>query len=119
AVNVLAVIIDDFKSRLPATGTQTVQPIGWVPIFPQLEEIEVCDTIFPESIADLVGALGARRDVGKGIKTFTVTKCLNVDRETVDELSSCVSDLVWDGWRPRRIAQRQYVYNDDSSDGDY
>ncbi|TFK63437.1 hypothetical protein BDN72DRAFT_847600 [Pluteus cervinus] len=119
AVNMLSAITDDFKGGLPTTGTQTVQPIGWVPIFPQLEEIEVCDTTFPESITDLVGALGTRRDVGKGIKTFTVKECLNVDRATVDQLSSCVSNLVWDGWRPRQTSQRQYVYKDDSSDSDY
>ncbi|TFK60897.1 hypothetical protein BDN72DRAFT_494245 [Pluteus cervinus] len=101
AVNLLSTITQDYKRRLPTSGTQTVQQADWIPIFPQLEKVELSYMTFSERIADrtdLVDALRARRNIGRPIKTFEIRKCENVEGSTQALLCDCVDNLVWDGW---------------------
>ncbi|TFK67956.1 hypothetical protein BDN72DRAFT_898547 [Pluteus cervinus] len=81
-------------------GSPSARPVDFMPVFPQLERIELQSATFPEDLFDLIRALHARNGVGRGVKTLKITECKNVDESTCEALRECVDSVVWDEWAP-------------------
>ncbi|TFK67950.1 hypothetical protein BDN72DRAFT_960626 [Pluteus cervinus] len=121
AIDIFSAIIQDVDDGLRG-GAQTAsfpsnsQPVDFVPIFGQLETIEVVEMTFPESLKDLVNALHARRSVGRGIKSLQIVQCRNVDESTYEELSDSFDNVMWDEWAPSSEGGSDDHYDRDSDD---
>ncbi|TFK64873.1 hypothetical protein BDN72DRAFT_861044 [Pluteus cervinus] len=121
AIELLSSIIDDFQVNCPTgprknpqnqagaggkkkkkgkgKGKQKSQAAHWEPIFPSLEVIQMHDMVFTEQIVeDLVSAFRARKAAEKVMGIIGMTKCLNVEDDTVEALQEVVDHVVWDGW---------------------
>ncbi|TFK65477.1 hypothetical protein BDN72DRAFT_860591 [Pluteus cervinus] len=78
-------------------STSNSQAVDWVPIFPQLETLELQDMAFPEYTENVITALCARKVVGKGLHYIGITECRNLDKDVLRELGRCVCGISWDG----------------------
>ncbi|TFK67954.1 hypothetical protein BDN72DRAFT_842445 [Pluteus cervinus] len=91
ACTILSAIIKDFRDR--ASNAQLTNFV----IFPRLETIELQDTHFMGILEDLVKALQAWKNVGRGLKTLGIKECSSMDGSTYEKLCHCVDSVMWDG----------------------
>ncbi|TFK63436.1 hypothetical protein BDN72DRAFT_847599 [Pluteus cervinus] len=84
------------KGAKRSTGGGVQLSTPQVPIFPELETIELRRVVLPRNTTNLVNVLLARKSVGKGIKFFELRECLTVDGWTQDALLGCVDRVIWD-----------------------
>ncbi|TFK66696.1 hypothetical protein BDN72DRAFT_131657 [Pluteus cervinus] len=103
AVNLLSALVDDIKGKIQSgdedrqISSTSSQLMGYVPIFPRLEMIELEAMIFAKNLSPLFDTLRARKSAGMGIKTIEIRVCRNMNQRTYESLRDLVDDVVWDG----------------------